>query len=248
MRKSTSLKPTVLITGASGQLGGALCHEFSSAAGYRIGVHFYHHSETGQKVVETLNKSGADALLLTADLRDPASVRKMFDRLERIWGGLDILINNAGITDHSLLAKSDSGDWDDVVGVNLSGAFYCIREAGRLMHRAGRGHIINISSFAAYTGRSGQPAYTAAKRGLIALTQTMAKEWGDASIQVNAVLPGFLDSGMTARLKAAGRQKIVGENVLGRSSTLKEVSGFVVYLSRMEHVSGQVFNLDSRIL
>ncbi|HLG21658.1 MAG TPA: SDR family NAD(P)-dependent oxidoreductase, partial [Candidatus Manganitrophaceae bacterium] len=157
-------------------------------------------------------------------------------------------INSAAITGDILFSRMEEGEWDQVIGVNLSGVFFCMREAGRAMVEKGEGHIINISSYAAYTGRVGQASYAASKRGLIALTQSAAKEWGRSGVQVNAVLPGYLPTPMTASLPPVEKKRMIQENTLGRPSTLEEVSRFIFDLSRMKHVSGQVFNLDSRIL
>jgi len=185
-------------------------------------------------------------MLLISDLTEPGSVRKMFETLLSEWGRMDVLINSVGMIDDRLFPRLNEATWDRVIQTNLTGIFYCVREAGRIMHKTG-GHIINISSISAFTGRSGQAAYAASKRGLIALTTSAAKEWGPSAIQVNAVLPGFLETKMTASLTSEQREGIIKENVLGRSSTLEEVSDFVFHLSKMKSVSGQVFNLDSRI-
>lgn len=239
-------KRVVLITGASGGLGQALCRAFSNGE-YRIGVHVYQNVDRGTKTVQALCGLGIESALFAADLRDSKAVQEMFDGLLMNWGRLDLLIQSAAIRRDRLLAGTASAEWDAVVDVNLKGAFICMREAGQAMRRNGGGQIIHLSSHAALTGRIGQASYTASKRGLIALTQSAAKEWGGDSIQVNAVLPGFLPTPMTAGLEPLEAEKIVEENALGRTSTLEEVSDFILHLSKMKHVSGQIFNLDSRI-
>ena len=115
------------------------------------------------------------------------------------------------------------------------------------MEKQGKGHVINIASGAAFAGRAGQSAYAASKRGLIGLSLSAAREWGGSGIQVNSICPGYLDTPMTAALSPAQSKKLISENVLGRASTLEEVADFVLMLSKMNHVSGQVFHLDSRI-
>jgi len=237
---------TLLITGASGGLGQNLCRAFAKEA-CRIGVHTYQNQAQGKRLIESLGGTHCEMLQFTADLKDPTAVQKMFRDLEHRWGGLDLLINNAGIRNDRLLQVTKTSDWDEVIAVNLSGAFYCMREAGALMLPKGSGHMINISSQAAFTGRAGQASYTAAKRALIALTQSAAKEWGSTGIQVNAVCPGFLSTPMTEALGPRHAERIIAENVLGRHSTCEEVAEFIRHLSQMKHVSGQTFNLDSRI-
>lgn len=237
---------TILITGATGSLGQALCKSFSKDA-CRIAVHTYRKQTHGIHLLERIRNNHCEAECYSADLKEPSSVKKMFRELKASWGGIDLLVNNAGMRNDRLLQRTRDSEWDEVIAVNLSGAFYCMREAGAMMTLQEGGHIINIASQAAFTGRIGQSAYAASKRALVALTQSTAREWGDTNIQVNAVCPGFLQSAMTEGLKPAQAEEIISENALSRHSTPEEVAEFVRYLSEMKHVSGQTFNLDSRI-
>lgn len=237
---------TIVLIGASGGLGGALCDAFASRS-HRIAVHVYKNLAAGERRVMALTQAGCEAALFPADLQDASAVRQMFHAITLQFGPVHLVIYSAGLIRDTLFIKIRPDLWDQMIGVNLSGAFFCLREAGEIMSKNGGGHIINIASLSAYTGPIGQAAYAAAKRGLIALTQTAALEWGKIPIQVNAVLPGFLATPMTDRLTPAQRDKIVQENALGCASTLPEVARFILDLSHMAHVSGQVFNLDSRI-
>ncbi len=237
----------VLITGASGGLGQALCQAFSKEP-IRLGLHVFKQKREGAHLVQNLQSEHCEPHLFQADLRNPADTQTLFRQFFETWGGIDILINNAGISRNRLFQKESPEAWDEVIRIDLSGAFYCTREAARIMEKQGKGHIINIASGAADKGRAGQAAYAAAKRGLIGLSQTAAKELGQNGIQVNAVCPGYLPTPMTAGLSPAQSKKLITENVLGRPSSLEEVSGFINMLSKMEHVSGQVFHLDSRIV
>lgn len=234
-----------LIIGASGGLGQALCRAFAGEP-IRVGIHAHSQIERAEATGTFLNASGTESAIFRADLRDSGSVKKMFDELFERWGRLDLLINSAGIVDDRIYAKLDEAAWSSVLDVNLTGAFYCLREAGRIMQKQG-GHIINIASLTGFTGRVGQAAYCASKRALIALTYSAAKEWGGDGIRVNAVLPGLLETKMTASLSPSQKAKIIDENILKRSSSLEEVSEFIRHLSKMKGVSGQIFNLDSRI-
>lgn len=234
-----------LITGGSGGLGQALCHSLCGVG--PIGIHVHSNIERGEESLRLLKAAGTESTLFTADLRDSKSVKKMFDDLLMKWQRLDLLINSAGVIDDHLYATLNEAAWDHVLDINLTGVFYCLREAGRIMKTQGGGHIVNVASQSAFTGRIGQAAYTASKRGLIALTHSAAREWGAYGIQVNAVLPGLLETRMSASLTPAQKEKIVNENLLKRPSTLPEVSGFIRHLAQMKHVSGQIFNLDSRI-
>lgn len=239
-------RQVIVITGASGGLGRALCHAFSFKD-HHIAVHVHRNVSAGQRRVETIKKAGGEAALFTADVRDSTSVEKMFEEIQTRWKQINLLINNAGVSHDRLFAKTQDTDFGETLGVNLSGVFFCMRDAGKVMSQHGGGHIINIASLSAYIGPAGQAAYAASKRGVIALTQTAAREWGAIPIQVNTVFPGFLPTGMTNRLTPSQKDKIIQGNLLGRPSTPAEVARFIVRLSQMKHVSGQIFNLDSRV-
>jgi 3-oxoacyl-[acyl-carrier protein] reductase len=243
--QNQSEKRVVVITGASGGLGQALCKSFLQGDD-DVGIHVCSNLSKGEAILSSFIAAGKKTALHVSDLGDSESTRKMFDDFLTKWGKVDILINSVGVVDDHLFAKLSETAWDHVIQTNLTGIFYCMREAGRIMQKQG-GHIINIASLSAFTGRAGQAAYTASKRGLIALTLSAAREWGVSAIQVNAVLPGFLDTRMTALLSPEHKKKLIEENILNRPSTLEEVSDFIYHLSRMKYVSGQVFNLDSRI-
>jgi 3-oxoacyl-[acyl-carrier protein] reductase len=155
---------------------------------------------------------------------------------------------NAGITRDTPLARLDEAAWDEVIAVNLRGAARCAAAASRSMLRARHGHIVFISSFSALHPPAGQAAYAAAKAGLIGLAKSLARELGSAGVRVNAVLPGFLDTPMTAALSEERREQVREDHALGRFNTPAAVGSFLVQLhDHLPHTSGQVFQLDSRI-
>ena len=176
-------------------------------------------------------------------MRSAESVAAYFSRFERI----DILVNNAGITGDSLLAKLDPEQWDDVLDTNLKGAFLCARAAARLMMRQRDGNIVQIGSYSAFHPSAGQAAYAASKAGLIGLTQSLAKELGPRNVRVNCVLPGFLETRMTAALPDEVRTAALARHSLGRFNTSADAARFIRLLTSLDHVSGQVFQLDSRV-
>jgi 3-oxoacyl-[acyl-carrier protein] reductase len=160
----------------------------------------------------------------------------------------DLLVCNAGLTRDAPLARLGEAAWDEVMAVNLRGAARCAAAASRAMLRARGGHIVFVSSFSALHPPAGQAAYAAAKAGLIGLGKSLARELGPAGIRVNTVLPGFLDTPMTAGLSDSRREAVRRDHALGRFSTPAAASDFLVHLhDRMPHTSGQVFQLDSRI-
>jgi 3-oxoacyl-[acyl-carrier protein] reductase len=177
------------------------------------------------------------------DVREEAQVEAYFSRLER----LDVLIANAGVTRDGAVTGLAPDDFNEVVIVNLRGAFLCSRAALKLMLRQRSGHILFIGSRAARHGTRGQSAYAAAKAGLVGLAQSLAKEYGARNIRCNVVLPGFLETRMTAGLSAERRDEVRADHALGRFNTAGNAARFIAFLARLDHVSGQVFSLDSRL-
>lgn len=213
--------PLAVVTGGRGGLAAALAREFSSA-GYAV------------------HAPGREEL----DVRDAASVNAYFECLRRV----DVLVNNAGITGDAAFARLAESDWDEVVDTNLKGAFLCSRAAAaRMAGTDGQGGcIVQIGSYSALRPPAGQTAYAAAKAGLIGLTKSLAREFGPSDIRVNCVLPGFLETRMTAALPEPVRAAAMRRHVLGRFNTPEESALFVRHLCSLRHVSGQVFQLDSR--
>ena len=177
------------------------------------------------------------------DVTSTTSVKAFFAGVDRV----DLMINNAGRIIDKPVALMQAATWEEVIAVNLDGAFRCSRAAVKLMCRQRSGHIVNISSFAALNGTEGQANYAAAKAGLIGLTQSMAKEFGSRNVRCNAVLPGFLETKMTRAVLEKHRESVMESHALSRLNTVSEAARFIVQLDSFQHISGQVFQLDSRI-
>lgn len=177
------------------------------------------------------------------DVRDEAQIESYFSQLKRI----DVLIVNAGLTRDGAVTGLSAEDFGEVVNTNLRGAFLCARAALKLMLKQRSGHIILIGSRAARYGTRGQSAYAASKAGLVGFAQSLAREYGPRNIRCNVVLPGFLETPMTAALSAERREAVRAEHALGRFNTVENAASFIAILARLDHVSGQVFTLDSRI-
>lgn len=217
---SSKFPRRVLITGGHGGLATAIREKFCAA---------------GAEVLAP----GREEL----DVCDSATVRDYFAELEPI----DVLVNNAGITRDKLFARVSESDWDAVMQTNLRGAFLCSRAAARVMGERGGGHIVQIGSFSAHHPPLGQAAYAASKAGLEGLTRALAQEWGAKNIRVNCVLPGFLHTRMTDELSEVARSAALERHALGRFNTVEEAARFICFLCSLEHVSGQTFQLDSRV-
>jgi len=230
------------LTGASGGFGKAIADEFL-AAGWRVAL--ASHSKAFDR---THAEDGHErALELRFDVRDEAAVKHAIDSAVEKFGRLDVLVNNAGITVDHTIGKIDEAEWDAVLDVDLKGAFLCSKAAAWHMVKQRSGHIINIGSWSARFGTCGQANYAAAKAGLIGLTQSIAREYGKRGVQANCVLPGFMHTPMTAGLKPERVEEIVADNVLQRPSAPEDAARFILFLTTLKNVSGQIFQLDSRI-
>jgi len=227
----------VMVTGAGRGLGQALVAEFRRqrwrvAAGYRT---------------DALPADDADLLPLQADITNSESVQSAVEKIIGHWHRIDVLINNAGVARDAALSQMDDQTWEQVLAVNLKGAFLCARAVSLAMIKQRDGHIINVSSFSGRAGQRGQANYAAAKAGQFGLTTALARELGSRNVRVNAVLPGVLPTNMTASRSPGEMQQFAAANALGRINSVEEVARFIVFLAGMQNVSGQLFQLDSRI-
>ena len=239
---------TVLITGASRGIGRELALAFGRA-GYAVGVNYAKEHAAAEAVVQEIWEAGnKEAEAFPCDVRDSIKVRQMVDSMVVRWKRLDVLVNNAGITRDRTILKMSNGEWNDVIDVNLNGAFWCLREAARIMSQQKSGAIINISSIMAVRGGFGNANYAAAKAGLIALTKGAARELGRFHITVNAVLPGFHATDMGSALDEEQRQQVIAENVLGHTTLMGDLTRLVLEVAQNTSLSGQVFNADSRVI
>ncbi len=177
------------------------------------------------------------------DVRDEAQVDAFFAKLPRV----DVLIANAGLTRDGALANLAMADVNEVIAANLGGAFLCTRAAIKPMMKQRSGHIVLIGSRAAKHGTRGQSAYAAAKAGLVGFGQSVAKEYGSRNVRCNVVLPGFLETKFTAQVTDKRLAEIREEHVLGRFNTPENAARAIAFIARLDHVSGQVFTLDSRM-
>jgi 3-oxoacyl-[acyl-carrier protein] reductase len=239
---------TVLITGASRGIGRGLALAFAKA-GYAVAINCVEQIEKARAVVQEARGQGALEIdVFPADIRDSAQAAALVNAVAQRWGRLDVLINNAAITRDRTILKMTDEEWTDVLAVNLTGAFWCLRAAAQVMIRQGGGSILNVASIMGYRGGFGNANYSASKAGLVALTKSAARELGRFQIRVNAVLPGFHATDMSAPLSADRRKKLLAEHPLGRSTRLKDLAAMAIALAENAGVSGQAYNVDSRII
>lgn len=241
------MRKSVLITGASGGIGRALAKAFA-AAGYTVCLH-WHQNDGAVALAEELRAAGVDAQAFQADITDEASVADMLTAVTVFAGDVDVLVNNAGITQQKLLTETSAADWRQMMGVHLDGAFYCCRGVLPGMIRRHGGAIVNVSSMWGVTGGSCEVAYSAAKAGLIGLTKALAKEVGPSGIRVNAIAPGVIDTAMNAAHAAETLSALCEETPLGRMGTPDEVAAAAVFLASEQaaFITGQVLGVDGGI-
>jgi 3-oxoacyl-[acyl-carrier protein] reductase len=228
----------VLITGASGGLGGALVEEF-------VSIHW--RVVAGHRSPAATNSEEDQLMVVRLDVTERQQVEEAVERIVARFGRVNVLINNAGITADEPCGQMSDESWQRVLDVNLRGALLCSRAVSRAMIRQRDGHIINVSSYAGRAGARGQSNYAAAKAGLFGLTQSLAKELGSRNVRVNAILPGVLPTKMTAQLTSEQLDAFASANVLGRINSVNEVARFIAFLATTRNISGQLFQLDSRI-
>jgi 3-oxoacyl-[acyl-carrier protein] reductase len=235
---------TVLVTGASRGIGKA-CVEAFAATGHRV-VLAARSLEVLEESASALRAQGTEAFAVAVDLGDSESITNGFARATKEFGRIDILVNNAGITKDGLAVRMKIPDWQSVLDVNLSGAFYASQQVLSGMMRERWGRIINISSIVGEMGNPGQANYVAAKAGLIGLTKALAREVGSRNITVNAVAPGFIETDMTHGLSSELKDKMVEGTPLKRMGTAAEVAAAVTFLASdaAGFVTGHVLDVN----
>jgi len=240
----------VIVTGASGGLGREIALRFGTG-GDKVVLNDIANMDVAEGVARKIEKSGGEALVHQADIRDFAQVGKMMDVTVAKWDRIDVLINCAGggSGKRQVVAEMDEELWDYVINLNLKGTFNCTKAVLQQMLKQREGHIINVSSGQGLSGQWGEANYAASKAGIFGLTKTVAIEVAEYNIQVNAVCPGvILHERKRAGLSPEMQEKAGKSNLLGRAGDEKEFANFVYHLSTMNNISGQTLNLDSRIL
>jgi 3-oxoacyl-[acyl-carrier protein] reductase len=230
-----------LVTGSTRGIGRAIA-ETLAGAGARVAVV----GRDQARAAEAAAAIGHGAHGFACDVGDPASVTALVESVEKSFGQIDVLVNNAGLTRDNILFRIKDDDWDTVLDANLRGAFVAIRAASRGMIKRRWGRIVNIASIVGITGNKGQANYAASKAGLIGLTKSVAKELGSRNVLVNAVAPGFIETDMTAAMTPEARAALSGQIPLERLGSPADVAGVVAFLASdyAAYVTGQTIVVD----
>jgi 3-oxoacyl-[acyl-carrier protein] reductase len=230
-----------LVTGASGGIGGAIARALH-AQGATLGL-----SGTRVEALESLAAGlGERSHVLPCNLSDPEACAALPSQAEAALGGLDILINNAGLTRDNLAMRMKDAQWSEVLEVNLTAGFRLIRAGLRGMMKRRWGRIVGITSIVGVTGNPGQANYAASKAGMIGMSKALAQEVASRGITVNCVAPGFIETAMTGTLSEQQHEKLLGAVPVGRLGSPEDVAACVVFLASEEacYVTGQTLHVN----
>ena len=238
-----------LVTGASRGIGAVVAARLAEA-GARVGVNYHASSDAATVVVDSIKKAGGEALLVGGDVSQEDKAEAVIKNLVEHFGGIDILINNAGINKDQLLIRMKPEDFDSVMNVNLRGAFLCTRYAMTHLIRQRSGRVINMSSVVGLSGNPGQANSAAAKAGLVGLTKAVAREVASRNVTVNALAPGYIITAMVDELSEETQAKILERIPMGRFGTPEDVAEAVVFLCSdgASYITGQVLTIDGGMI
>ena len=233
-----------IITGASRGIGKAIAIQLATY-GVKISLVARNRSDL-DTVLNTIIESGGEAQSITGDVSNFNSFSDIVDKTLKKWKQVDILINNAGITQDNIIMRMKENEWDNVMAINLKGCYNGIKAVTRPMVKNKSGRIINITSVIGQIGNPGQSNYAASKAGIIGLTKSIAKELGSRNITLNAVAPGYIATDMTNQLDNDVKKLLKTTIPLGRLGKPEDVANLVCFLAsdKASYITGQTFNVD----
>ena len=234
-----------LVTGATRGIGKAIAQSFASQGAtviftYRSSV------EKARELEISLREEGVECKSYQSDAADFDAIQQMVKDVLDTYGRIDVVVNNAGITQDNLLLRMNAEQWDRVIQTNLNSVFYMTKAVLKPMLKQRNGSFINISSVVGLQGNAGQSNYAASKAGMIGFTKSVAKEVGSRSIRANVVAPGFIETEMTAELPEKELESWLANIPLKRAGQPEEVADLCVFLASdmAKYITGQVFNVD----
>ncbi|WP_343208624.1 elongation factor P 5-aminopentanone reductase [Anaerolentibacter hominis] len=237
-------RKTVLVTGASRGIGKAIAVKYAKR-GYNVVINCIKNADLLEQTKREIESYQVPCLTYLGDMGDYVTAANLFEEIKKQFGGVDVLVNNAGISYIGLFSDMKPDDWDRIVRTNLTSVFNCTNLAIPYMVQQKRGKIINISSVWGKVGASCEVAYSATKGGINALTRALAKELAPSNIQVNAVACGLIDTEINSFLEDEEVIALQDQIPAGRMGTAEEVADFVHQLThKNEYLTGQVINLD----
>lgn len=236
----------IIITGGSKGIGRAVAMRFADEEARIVLVHYDPDEVESNATLKILAEKGVTAESHRIDVSSFETVHNLFEDILQRLGKIDVLVNNAGITKDTLLMRMAEEDWDTVIRVNLKSVFNCTKAVVIPMIKQRSGSIVNISSVVGQIGNAGQANYSASKAGIMGFTKTIAREVAARGITVNAIAPGFIDTGMSAAIPEKAKENFLRQIPLGRIGRPEEVAEAVCWLcsSAASYITGQVIHVN----
>ena len=231
----------VFITGSTRGIGLAMAHKFASLG---ANIVLNGRREIGEELISEFSDYGVQVIPISGDVSDSTDAKRMVEEAIEKLGSVDILVNNAGITKDKLMLKLTEEDFEQVLKVNLVGAFNMTQAVLKPMTKARQGAIINVSSVVGLIGNVGQANYAASKAGLIGFTKSVARELAARNVRVNAIAPGMIESDMTDVLSDKVKEATLAQIPMKRFGNTSEVAEVATFLARQEYLTGQVIAID----
>ncbi|HBF3784081.1 elongation factor P 5-aminopentanone reductase [Clostridioides difficile] len=236
-------KKTVLITGGARGIGKAMSKAFAKE-GYNVLVNFNKSENEAKELYTILNEKNFSVKLFKANISNREDVEDMVDYCIKEFGGLDVLVNNAAVSQDKLFTDITDEDWDNMMNINLKGSFYCSQVALKYMISEKKGNIINISSIWGISGASCEVHYSITKAGIIGMTKALAKEVGPSNIRVNSIAPGVINTDMLSGYNEEDIDALVEETPLMRLGTPEDIANCAIFLAsdKSNFITGQVIS------
>jgi 3-oxoacyl-[acyl-carrier protein] reductase len=240
---------TVIITGANSGIGREIAIAFGRKKA-NVVVNYISNEPAADKVVNAILEAGGQAIKFAADVTDLKACQEMVKTTKETFKTVDVLVNNSGITKDNLIIRMKEMDFDQVIDVNLKGAWNMSKSVARIMMKQKSGAIINIASVVGIIGNAGQSNYVASKAGLIGLTKSLSKELGVRGIRVNAVAPGFIQTAMTDQLSEAVKRDYLKQIPLNAFGEAKDVAHAAMFLASEEanYITGQTLSVNGGMI
>lgn len=239
------MKQTAIVTGGSRGIGRAVAVRLAKD-GMNLVINYRGNSAAAEETERLCRELGAEVLLVQGDVSRAEDCEKLAAQAKEVFGRVDVLVNNAGITRDGLLARMTEEDFRAVLDVNLVGPWNMMKAVNRIMMKQRYGRIVNLSSVTGLMGNMGQTNYAAAKAGILGMTKSYAREVASRGITVNAVAPGFIDTDMTEAMPEGAKDKIVTEIPMGRTGKPEDVAEAVAFLASEQagYITGEVLRVD----
>ncbi|MGX6961792.1 3-oxoacyl-[acyl-carrier-protein] reductase [Vagococcus xieshaowenii] len=235
------INKTVVVTGSTRGIGYGIALAFAQKG---ANIVLNGRKPLDETLLQSFNELGVKTHYVQGDVQNMEDAAKLITEAKEVFGSVDVLVNNAGITNDKLIMRMSEEDFDSVINVNLKGTFNTIQQVSSVMLKQKSGTIINLSSVVGLTGNAGQANYAASKAGVVGLTKSVARELSARGITCNAIAPGFIESDMTDVLSDKVKEVAKTQIPLKRFGKVEEVAQAAIFLSENRYITGQVLNVD----